>query len=249
MQVAELPAPVSPQFAPSRPAIRVFVADDHDITLWGLHRLIDGASPRMTVVGTASSRDELMNHGAAATADVLLLDLDMGGEDVGAALASLRQRCPGHVLVLTGTDDIAQHRAAVMKGARGVVHKSEPAQTILNAIEKVNNGEVWLHRSLLGEVLGLLTRGNPVATPRTVDPLTMRIASLTARERDVVVTMVECTGAKQLVIADKLGMSEHTLRNHLTTIYSKLGVRGRLELHLFATTHGLGTATRRWLAS
>ena len=236
-----------PQLAPSRPAIRVFVAEDHHITLWGLHALIDAASPRMEVVGTASSRDELLSHAAAATADVLLLDLDLGGEDVGAALASLRQRCPGHVLVLTGTDDVAQHRAAVMQGARGVVHKSEPAQTILNAIEKVNNGEVWIHRALLGEVLGLFTGGAPVAAPRTIDPHAERLSSLTAREREVVLTMVECTGAKQLVVADKLGMSEHTLRNHLTTIYSKLGVRGRLELHLFATTHGLGTATGRWL--
>ena len=245
MRVADTSTPTDPRFAPTRPAIRVFLAEDHHITLWGLHRLIDAASPRMEVVGTASSRDELMNHGAAATADILLLDLDLGGEDVGTVLASLRQRCPGHVLVLTGTYDIAQHRAAVMKGARGVVHKSEPAQTILLAIEKVNNGEVWLHRTLLGEVLGLFTGGTAVAALRTVDPQAVRMASLTARERQVVAVMVECTGAKQLAVADKLGMSEHTLRNHLTTIYSKLGVHGRLELHLFATTHGLGAASGR----
>ena len=225
-------------------AIRVFVAEDHQITLWGLRRLIDDSSPRMEVVGTASSRTELLNHDAAAAADVILLDLDLGGEDTAASLASLRQRCPGHVLVLTATDDIDKHRDAVMKGARGVVHKSEPAETILRAIEKVNNGEVWLHRALLGEVLGLLTNTSPTAAPRHTDPDAQRIASLTPREREIVVTMVHRAGAKQIAVSDELGMSEHTLRNHLTTIYSKLGVRGRLELHVYATTHGLGAATR-----
>jgi len=228
-------------------AIRVFVAEDHHITLWGLQRLINASSPRMEVVGSASSHAELMNHNAAALADVILLDLDLGGEDTSESLACLRQRCPGRVLVLTAADDLAQHRAAVLKGARGVIHKSEPAETILRAIEKVNNGEVWLQGTLLGEVLGLLTDGGPSAAPRQQDPDARRIASLTPREREIVVTMVRSAGAKQLSVADELGMSEHTLRNHLTTIYSKLCVHGRLELHVYATAHGLGVSTHRRL--
>ncbi|HKX41427.1 MAG TPA: response regulator transcription factor [Burkholderiaceae bacterium] len=224
-------------------AIRVFVAEDHQITLWGLQRLISSAS--MEVVGTASSHTELMNHDAAAAADVILLDLDLGGEDTSASLASLRQRCPGRVLVLTAADDLAQHRAAVLKGARGVVHKSAPADTILRAIQKVNDGEVWLQGALLGDVLSALTDGGPAAVASCKsDPDAQRIASLTPREREIVVTMVRSAGAKQLSVADELGMSEHTLRNHLTTIYSKLCVRGRLELHVYATAHGLGAATR-----
>ncbi len=230
-------------------AIRVFVAEDHQITLWGLQRLINASSPRMEVVGTASSHAELMNHDAAAAADVILLDLDLGGEDTGASLACLRQRCPGRVLVLTAADDLTQHRDAMLKGARGVIHKSEPAETILRAIEKVNDGEVWLHRALLGDVLGLLTDGSPTSAPRQQDPDAKRIASLTLREREIVVTMVRSAGAKQLAVADELHMSEHTLRNHLTTIYSKLCVHGRLELHVYATAHGLGAASRSRLDS
>jgi len=223
-------------------AIRVFVAEDHQITLWGLQQLINASRPRMEVVGTASSHAELMNHDAIAGADVILLDLDLGGEDTGASLASLRRRGPGRVLVLTGADDLAQHRDAMVKGARGVIHKSEAAETILRAIEKVNDGEVWLHRALLGDVLGLLTDGSPTAASRPADPDAQRIASLTPREREIVVTMVRSAGAKQISVADELHMSEHTLRNHLTTIYSKLGVHGRLELHVYATAHGLGVA-------
>lgn len=224
--------------------IRVFLAEDHHITLWGLRRLIEGAAPRMEVVGFASTREALLNDDAAAHADVILLDLDLAGEDTAASLGSLRQRCPGHVLVLTAAEDIDQQRAAVMRGARGVVHKSEPAPTILRAIEKVSEGEIWLHRGLLGQVLGLLTDPQPGVKPRTADPIAERIASLTGREREIVATLVRSAGAKLLAVAGELHMSEHTLRNHLTSIYSKLCVRGRLELHVFATAHGVGAATR-----
>ena len=133
----------------------------------------------------------------------------------------------------------------MLQGARGVVHKSEPAGTILRAIEKVHEGEVWLYRTLLGQVLGQLTESEPTAAPRPADPEAKRIASLTARERQIVATLVHSAGAKQFAVAVELGMSEHTLRNHLTTIYSKLGVRGRLELHVYATTHGLGAKDGR----
>ena len=228
--------------APPR-TIRVFVAEDHQITLWGLRRLIDASRPRMEVVGTATSRAELLSNDAIADVDVILLDLDLAGEDAAASLSELRQRCPGRVLVLTGADDVAQHRAAVLKGARGVVHKSEPAETILRAIEKVSCGEAWLNGSLLGDVLGLLTDTRLGVAPQRVDHDAERVASLTPREREIVASMLHNVGSKQFAVADALGMSEHTLRNHLTSIYGKLGVRGRLEMHVYATAHGLGAAS------
>ena len=224
------------------PRIRVFIAEDHRITLWGLTRLI-GSSRSMEVVGTACSRAELLGDESAAEADVLLLDLDLAGESTADSLASLRERCPGRFLVLTGTDDFEAHRRAVMKGAHGVLHKSEPAETVLRAIEKVSEGQIWMNRTLLGEVFERLTDTGRKETPRS-DPVAERIASLTPREREIVATMVSHSGAKQIAVAEKLAMSEHTLRNHLTTIYSKLQVRGRLELHVFASAHGLGEPTR-----
>jgi DNA-binding NarL/FixJ family response regulator len=234
--------------APAGTAIRVFVAEDHHITLWGLRQLIAG-SQTMELVGTARSRAELMDHQATSAADVIVLDLDLGGEDAGASLALLRDRSTAQVLVLTASDDVEQHRAVMLKGARGVVHKSEPAETILRAIEKVNQGEIWLNSLMLGQVLELLTSGERQIPRREVDPDAARIASLTQRERDIVIAMVRSSGAKQLAVADSLGISEHTLRNHLTTIYSKLGVHGRLELHVYATAHGVGVASNDNLAA
>ncbi len=224
-------------------SIRVFIAEDHAITLWGLQRLIDGMAPRMTVVGTATSRLALLGHPAAVTADVILLDLDLAGEDCAESLGDLLRRSAGHVLVLTADDDLDKHRRVVMGGARGVVHKSEPAPTILTAIEKVHQGEVWMNRNLLGQVLGQLTGRAPAARPDDIHG--QRIASLTPREREIVAALVRLRGAKQLALALDLGMSENTLRNHLTSIYAKLDVRGRLELHVYATEHGLADRPQR----
>jgi DNA-binding NarL/FixJ family response regulator len=224
--------------------IRVFVAEDHKITLWGLQRLIDASRPFMEVVGTAASRAELLNHDAVADADVILLDLDLAGEDSSEALADLRRRCPGRVLILTGSDDKAMHREVMVKGARGVLHKSEPAESILRAIEKVYGGGAWLDSCLMGDVLGMLTGEKPAPATQP-DEHARRIATLTPREREIVCAMSSHPGDKQLVVADELHMSEHTLRNHLTTIYSKLRVHGRLELHVYATAHGLCASPRQ----
>jgi two-component system nitrate/nitrite response regulator NarL len=218
--------------------IRVFLADDHRVTLWGLQQLIDSARPEMEVVGTALTRAELVAHPALAETDLLLLDLDLAGEDGCNAMADVQRRCPGRVLILTADEDVDHHRRAVMQGARGVLHKSESADTVLRAIRKVHEGEIWLHRNIVAELLGQLTgRSTPAPAP---DPATQRINTLTPRERDIVAQIVRMSGRKQLAVADALGLSEHTLRNHLTAIYAKLGVHGRLELHLFATEHGLG---------
>lgn len=228
--------------------IRIYLADGHPITLWGLRQLIESAGPRLAVVGCATTQEALFSDGAAPQADVILLDLDLAGPDTAQTLGRLRQHCPGHVLVLTAHENMDQQRAAVLTGARGMVHKSEPASTILHAIETVGRGEVWLDSRLVSHVLGHLSApqrpsaGRPDRRP--LDAQAERIASLTPRERAIVQALVRSAGAKLLSVAHELHMSEHTLRNHLTSIYSKLCVRGRLELHLFATSHGLAQGPR-----
>jgi DNA-binding NarL/FixJ family response regulator len=221
-------------------AIRVLLADDHRVTLWGLQQLVDSSRPHLCVVGTATSRDELLAHPALPEADVVLLDLDLGGYNGADAIADLAARSKAQVLILTAEEDTAIHRDVVIKGARGVLHKSASADLVLRAIEKVAAGEIWLDSKLMGQVLGRLTGRSPepAAPAPKPDPQAQRLASLTPREREIVDTLVKMASDKLLVVADTLNMSEHTLRNHLTTIYSKLGVRGRLELHVLATSSG-----------
>ena len=214
-------------------AIKVFLVDDHRTVLWGLERLIESATPHMAVVGQATSRAELFACVPGANPDVILLDLDLNGEKALDFLEELNRQCSARVLVLTGTSDPVVHQQAIIQGARGVIHKQEPASTILRAIDRVHNGEIWLDRNSVGHVLQALARG------QKTDPEASRIAALTPKERHIIDALMKEKGARNKVLADKLHMSEHTLRNHLTAIYSKLQVAGRLELYLYATSHRL----------
>jgi len=214
-------------------AIKVFLVDDHLTILWGLERLIESATPGMAVVGQASNRAELFARVPGASPDVILLDLDLNGEKALDFLEELNQQSPARVLVLTGTSDPLVHQQAIIQGARGVIHKQEPASTILRAIERVHDGEIWLDRHSVGHVLQALARG------QKADPEASKIAALTPKERHIIDMLMNEKGARNKVLADKLHMSEHTLRNHLTAIYSKLQVAGRLELYLYATSHHL----------
>jgi DNA-binding NarL/FixJ family response regulator len=119
-----------------------------------------------------------------------------------------------------------------------VVLKSQPTEHILRAIEQVHAGEAWLDRSLMSSLLGDLT-GPQSRKPRKSDDAAGRIDSLTPKEREVVQAVVTHRGAKSLVVADALGMSENTLRNHLSVIYGKLQVKGKIDLYAFAVEHGL----------
>ncbi len=217
-------------------SIKVFLVDDHPTILWGLERLIETARPAMSVVGQATSRTELFARVAPANPDVIVLDLDLNGESALECLAQLGKQTPARVLVLTGISDPQVHQQAVLQGARGVVHKRESAETILRAIDRIHHGEIWLDRSSVGRILHALSRG------QKSDPNADKIASLTPKERHIVGALMREKGARNKVIAAKLHMSENTLRNHLTTIYSKLQVSGRLELFLYATTHRMSGA-------
>lgn len=216
--------------------IRIFLVDDHGTTLWGLQRLIESAAPRMQLVGTASCRAEMLARVPDARPDVIVLDIDLGGENSLDSLPDLLQVSDAQVLILTGMRDAAMHERAVLLGARGVVQKEASAETLLHAIDKVCAGEVWLDPALLGKVLGSLT--NPRHRVER-DLNAQKIASLTARELEIVAAVVRNKGARNKVIAEHLRMSEHTLRNHISAIYDKLGVTGRLELFLYATEHGI----------
>lgn len=220
--------------------IRVLLADDHAITLWGLRQLIESAHPKMVVSGTAATCDEVLAHPALAQTDVVLLDLGLRDSSSLQCLPQLVSEFGVKVVMLTGELNPGQHRDAVLRGARGVVLKSQPAEHVLEAIERVHRGEVWLDGALMSMMLGSVP-GMVPSHAAPADPQAKRIDSLTSKERQVIRAVVAHCGAKSLVVADALSMSEHTLRNHLTVIYSKLAVRGKLELYVYALEHGLAS--------
>lgn len=214
-------------------AIRVMLVDDHQTLLWGLERLIDAAAPRMRVVGAASTPAEAVEKAAALVPDVILLDLDLAGENAAEYLPAMLDNGVSRALVLTGERRQPVLDAAVRAGARGVLGKDVSAEVLIKAIEKTYDGELWLDREAMSRVFASLT------APHPKDPLEQVHASLTGRERAVIDAVVAYADCLNKTIAQRLYMSDHTLRNHLTTIYHKLDVKTRLELYVYATRHSL----------
>ena len=227
---------------PTSEPIRVFLIDDHRSVLWGLRKLIESAAPAMVLAGEATSWKDALNSMRQEAVDVILLDLDLGDEAGLDAIPHFVSAKLGRVLVLTGIRDIDKHDQAVVLGARGVVEKENPAETILDAIVKVHEGQLWLPRTAIDRILADLSKrdNSPKPTPEQG-----MIKSLTPREREIVAAVATNAKANSRLIAEQLFISEHTLRNHLTSIYLKLGVISRLELFAFAHQHGLTGKERR----
>lgn len=214
--------------------IRILLVDDHKTMLWGLERLIQAEAPALALVGSASTADEAVALCAAQRPDIVLLDLDLKGSSSLEILPALLANGVTRAVILSANRDQATLTAAVRLGARGVVGKEAATEEVLNAVRKVHAGDLWLDQSLMQALLGQIVAPAPAANPEA-----QRIASLTARERDVIGMIVQGKGALNKDLADRACISERTLRNHLTAIYQKLNVANRLELYVYATRHGL----------
>ena len=212
--------------------IRIFIIDDHPTIIWGLERLIESEQPRMVVVGTATGSAPAMLLIEQAQPDVVLLDLDLGKENGLDTIPELLNKSSAKILVLTGVRDTSAHEAAIRAGALGVVGKEIASTELLQAIERVHRGELSVDRRTTERLLATISRNQ--WTPPARSPEEERIASLTARERDIVLTLMRQPQVPLKEVAAALGISERTLRNHLSSIYEKLGVSGRLELYVFS---------------
>ncbi len=224
---------------PQQHTIRVFLVDDHPTILWGLKNLIQAEHPRMEVIGMASNCEDARTGIQTLVPDVILLDIDLGGKSSLDILQDLLSNSVSRVLVLTGTRDQEILDLAVQRGAHGILKKDVPPEQIVKAIIKIFQGELWLDRETLGRLFNGFVHGKQEQKP---DIELTKQASLTAKERTIISAIVTETGATNKVIADQLFISEHTLRNHLTSIYHKLQVNNRLGLYVYACKHQMAKA-------
>lgn len=216
---------------PEQGAIGVMLVDDHQTMLWGLTKLIEGESPRMKVVGSARNCEEAIEQADRLRPDVILLDLDLGGKSALNILPRLLSNSVSRALILTGERQSKTLDMAVVGGARGVLCKDASAQQVLQAIEKVHSGELCVDGETMSRVFAEFMDARKA--PK-LDPEAERHASLTAKERTVIMAVVEGNGASNKTLGQRLFITEHTLRNHLTSIYQKLGLSNRLELYAYA---------------
>jgi two-component system, NarL family, nitrate/nitrite response regulator NarL len=215
-------------------AIRIELVDDHALVRSGLRLLIE-RHQGFTVVAEAGTAAEAVAAAGREHPDVILLDLDLGRDNGLDCLPRLREAAPNaRILVLTGLQDPEAHQQAVRLGAFGVLTKEKAAESVTKAIERVHAGEIWLDRTLTANLLTELATGG---RPKASNPEGGKLASLTSRERDVIAVLLE--GLHNKEIAERLHLSESTVRHHLTSIFEKLHVPDRLSLTIYAFRHGL----------
>jgi len=185
------------------------------------------------VVAEAGTAADAVAAAGREQPDVILLDLDLGSDKGLECLPRLKQAAPNaRVLILTGLRDTEVHQQAVRLGASGVILKDKAAESLLKAIECIHAGEPWLDRLMTANLLAELSRG---VKPNPPDPHQIKIESLSSREREVTTLVTE--GLHNKEIADRLHISEATVRHHLTSIYAKLQVSDRLGLTIYAFKH------------
>jgi DNA-binding NarL/FixJ family response regulator len=211
--------------------ITIMIVDDHVVIRSGLRMLIEH-DQKMRVVGMAGNREEALERASTEKPDVIILDLLLGDDDALLFLPELCEASPkSRVLILTGVQNPDSHRRAIRRGAMGIVLKEHAAEQLLKAIKKVNEGEVWIERSMMGSMIQELSK------PAVIDPELTKIESLTDREREVIALVGE--GLKNKQVGERLFISETTVTHHLSSVFSKLEVSDRLELIIYAFRHGL----------
>ena len=215
--------------------IRVFLISSYCLLRHGLMGLLASAQERVELVGAAATPDQASAALNGAAADVLLLDIDGGPDDAAMFVGEVKAHCAGKILLLTRQEDSRFSSTAPDLGVHGLIDGHTPPDLLLRAIEKVHLGEVWLSRATAGRMAHQLAGRNvPVD-----DPVSVHLALLTDREQKIVATVVHCGGESGKRIADRLHISESTLRNHLTSIFDKLGVPNRNGLLAYAMQSGL----------
>jgi DNA-binding NarL/FixJ family response regulator len=214
---------------PERP-IRVLLISDLLLMRAGLHHVLDASG--IVLVGEAGTYGEAVSLAARERPDIILVDLDLRS-DAFQCVEAIVAAAPGsRVIALSDRTRAADHHVLVELGATGLVLKNERPEVLIKAITKVYAGEVWLDRTNTAGVLARIARRR-----HTEDVEAAKIATLTRREHEIITLVGE--GLKNGAIAQRLFISEATVRNHLTSILDKLGVSDRFELAVYAFRQGL----------
>ena len=210
-------------------AIRLVLADDHPLILEALENLFR-ARGGFEVLASCTSGTEALQAVRQHRPDVLVLDLrmpDKSGLDVLRELAG--EHLPTRTVLLTATLEDAEMLEAIRLGVGGVVLKEMAVSSVVQCVEKVHAGETWLEKKSVARALKKLVQRE--------DGAREAVEILTPRELEIVRMLGR--GLRNKEIASRLSISEHTVKVHLSNIYTKLKVDGRLALMRYAEDKGL----------
>ena len=224
----------------SKPKIRIVVADDHPIFRDGLCKLL-ALEEDFEVIAQAQDGREVLDVLQQHEPDILLLDLKMPGLDGLGTLQRLQSaRNRTRVIVLTASDDKNEFVQAMKLGTSGIVLKQTATDLLIKSIRKVHAGEIWLDSHTTAAVIRQFVSADEMPPPpQTSAPRERERSPLSQREREIVALVAQ--GFKNKEMAEKMFISEQTVKNHLHNIFDKLGVSDRLELALYAIHNNLHT--------
>src|SRR5947209_9487887 len=210
--------------------VRVLIADDHPVFRYGLRTLLK-ADPTLEIVGEAINGKEAIAQTSELSPDVILMDLNMPGMNGIQAIRRILTDHPEvHILVLTMFDDDDSVFAAMRAGARGYLLKGAEGGEMLQAIHVVSTGEAIFSPSIAQRLMQYFG-ASPLPSPSQPFP------DLTEREREVLALIAQ--GYTNQAIAERLVISPKTVRNHISSIFSKLQVTSRLEAILRGKEAGM----------
>ncbi|GCE11811.1 response regulator [Tengunoibacter tsumagoiensis] len=226
--------------------IRVMIVDDQRLLCEGFRKLIE-LEPDLTVVGTAGDGEEALGmverlQTERMAPDVVLMDISMPRLDGIAATRALKERWPEiRVIILTTFDDRALIQAGLQAGALGYILKDITAEQLAATIRVVAQGQVLLHPEVAQKVLASFSSAPdlPAVAAPVSPPFDSKreMEQLTEREREILTLLAR--GASNREISEELYIASGTVKNHLSNILSKLGVRDRTQAALKAREFGL----------
>jgi DNA-binding NarL/FixJ family response regulator len=212
-------------------AVRVVLADDHPMYRFGLRAVLDAAEG-IQVVGEAASGRELLDVVAATEPDVVLTDLTMPHVGGAEAARTLAERHPAvAVLILTMHADDESVFGAMRAGARGYLLKGADGPEIVRAVLAVGAGEAVFGPAVAGRIIDFYAGGSDLFAAQA-------FPELTTREREVLDLLA--SGARNREIAGRLGLSEKTVRNHVSSVLLKLQAPDRTSAAVRARDAGFG---------
>jgi DNA-binding NarL/FixJ family response regulator len=230
-----------PPTAAAKGKIRIVVADDHPIFRDGLCKLL-ALEEDFEVVAQAQDGRQVLDVLQQHLPDILLLDLKMPGLDGLGTLQRLQAaKNKTRVIVLTASDDKNEFVQAMKLGTSGIVLKQTATELLIKSIRKVHAGEIWLDSHTTAAVIRQFVANDeaPALAPAAPAPRERERSPLSQREREIVALVAQ--GFKNKEMAEKMFISEQTVKNHLHNIFDKLGVSDRLELALYAIHNNLHT--------
>jgi DNA-binding NarL/FixJ family response regulator len=210
--------------------MKVIICDDQAIVRDGLELLLK-LETDIDVVGLAQDGAEAVDLVAKTSPDLILMDLKMPGMNGVEATRRIRIQYPGtQVLVLTTFDDDEWVFDAIRAGASGYLLKDTPREKVVEAIRGTLAGKSYLDPMVAGKLLGRIAN-------QQEQPATLVTDRLSGREVDVLRLLAR--GLSNAEIAERLHLSEGTIRNHVSAIFAKLDVSDRTQAAILAIQHGL----------